>query len=217
MTEYNTLNVKLSHSQHNKLKYGIKNGTEVTLKLSSNVVGNHFPHKFLLTNTEVSWLCKAFVNGSSTNIKSPKTQLNKIGQSGGFLSRLLRPLLKTGLPLMKNVLKPLAKSVLIPLGLTAAKSTTDAAIHKRTFGSGNKTLIISNEEINDMKIIKFLEESGLLIKGISETIKNEAKEQKGEFFGVLLGTLGASLLGNLLTGKGTIIAGEGTIRAGWDF
>ena len=81
--------------------------------------------------------------------------MHKIGQSGGSLGRLLVPLLKTG----------------IPLGLTAAASATDAAIHKKMFGSGNTILIISNEEINDiMKIIKSLEESGLLIKGVSETI-----------------------------------------------
>ena len=127
--------------------------------------------------------------------------MHKIGQSGGFLGRLLRPLLKTGLPLMKNVLKPLAKSVLIPLGLTAAASVTDAAIHKKMFGSGNTTLIVSNERMNDiMKIIKSLEQSGLLIKSISETIKNETKERKRGFLGMLLGNLGASLLGNLLTG-----------------
>ena len=86
------------------------------------------------------------------------------------------------------------------------------------FGSGNTTLIISNEEMNHtMKIIKSLEESGLLIKGVSETIKNEANEQKRGFLGMLLGTFGASLLGNLFTGKGTIKAGEGTIRAGHKF
>ena len=76
-------------------------------------------------------LCKAFANNSSAKIKLSKTQLHKIGQSRGFLGRILRPLQKTGLPLMKNVLKPLAKSVLIPLGLTAAASATDAAIHKK--------------------------------------------------------------------------------------
>ena len=141
--------------------------------------------------------------------------MHKIVQSGGFLGRLLGPLLKTGLPLKKNVLKPLAKSVLIPLGLTAVASATDAAIHKKMFGSGMATLITSNEEMNDiMKIVKSLEASGLLIKGVSETIKNEAKEQKGRFLSMLLGTLGASLLGHLLTGKGTIKASEGTIRAG---
>ena len=86
------------------------------------------------------------------------------------------------------------------------------------FGSGTMTLIISNEEMNDiMKIIKSLGECGLLIKGASETIKNEVKKQKGRFFSMLLGTLGASLLGNLLTGKGVMRAGEGTIRADQDF
>ena len=88
------------------------------MKLSSNVVGDsNAENKFLLDNTQVSKLCKAFANGSSANIKLAKTQLHKIGQSGGVLGRLLRPLLKTRLPLMENVLKPLAKSVLIPLGL----------------------------------------------------------------------------------------------------
>ena len=99
------------------------------------------------------------------------------------------------MPLIRNVLKPIAKSVLIPLGLTAATSATDAVIHKKRFGSGTTTFIISNEEMNDiMKIIKYFEESGLLIKGVSETIKNEAKKQKGVFIGMLLGTLGAILL-----------------------
>ena len=94
----------------------------------------------------------------------------KTGESGGFLGRLLRPLLKNELLLMKKVLKPLAKSVLIPLGLTAAGSTAVAAIHKKMFGSDVTTLIISKKEMNDfMKMVKSLEESGLLIKGVSET------------------------------------------------
>ena len=119
---------------------------------------------------------------------------------------------------MKNVLKPLAKSVLIPLRFTAAISKTDAAIQKKLFGSGVTTLIISNEEINGIiKIVKSLKKSGLLRKSVSEIIKNEAIEQKGGLLRMLLGTLGVSLLGNLLTGKGTIRAGEGTIRAGQDF
>ena len=123
-----------------------------------------------------------------------------------------------GLTLMKSVLTPLAKSVLLPLGLSAGMSTADAAIQKKIYGSGTTAVIISNEELEDiMKIVILLEESGLLIKGISETIKNEAKEQKGGFLGMLLGTLGASLLGNLLTAKITIRAGEGTITADEDF
>ena len=106
-------------------------------------------------------------------------------------------LLKTGSPLIENWLKPLAKSILIPLGLTSAAFATDAAIHKKMFRSRFTTLIISNEEMNDiMKIVKSLEEFGLLIKGVSGTIKNEAKEQKEQFLGMLLGTLGVSLLGN---------------------
>ena len=93
---------------------------------------------------------------------------------------------------MKNVLKPLAKSVLIPLGLTATASPADAGIHKKILGSGTTTLIISNDEMEDItKIIKSLEDSGLLLKGVSETIQNEAKEQKGRLLSVLLGRLGA--------------------------
>ena len=165
----------------------------------------------LLTNTQIS-------NGSSANIKLSKTQLQKIGQPGKFLSRLLGPLLKSGLPLIGVVLKPLAKSVLIRLGLTAVASATDTSIYKKMFGSGVTTLTILNEEMNDiMKIIKSLEESGLLIKGISQKMKNVAKEQDRGFLGMLLGTLGASLLGNLSTGKGTVRAGKSTIRAGQDF
>ena len=125
----------------------------------------------LLTNTQVLRLCKAFPNNSSANIRLSKTQLHKIGQSGGFLDRLLGPLLKTGLPLIKNVLKPLSKSILIPLGLAAAASAADATIHYNMFASGMKTLIISKEEINDI-----LKKSGLLIEAVSEIIKHEAKE-----------------------------------------
>ena len=147
-------------------------------------------------------------------------------QSGEFICRLLGPLLETGLPLIKNVIQPLAKSALIPLGLTAAASATDSGIHKKILGSGNMTtLIISNDEINDIiKIVKSLEDSGLLLKGVSETVQNEVKEQKGGFLSMLLGTLGASLLGNLLTGKGIYRAGkgkginragEGIVRAGY--
>ena len=101
-----------------------------------------------------------------------------MGQSGGFLSRLLEPLLKTGLPLMKNAVNLLAKSVLIPLRLTASASATD----KKMFAYATASLIISNEKINEiMKIVQLHEESGLLIKGVSETIKNEARKQKGGF------------------------------------
>ena len=118
----------------------------------------------------------------SANIKLSKSQVHKIGQSGRFLGRILGPLLKTGLPLIGSVLKPLSKIVLIPLELTASASASDTAIHKKMFGSGVTALIISTEEMIDfMKIVKSLEKSGLLIKGVNETIKNKAKEQKERF------------------------------------
>ena len=133
MTQYNSLNVKLSNSQLNKFKSAIKNETEVVLRLSSNMIGDNetnFLHKLLLTNREVSNLRQAFANHSSTDLKLSKTQLSKMIQSGGFIGRLLGPLLKTG-PLISNVIKPLVKSVLIPWGLTAAASAVNAGIHKK--------------------------------------------------------------------------------------
>ena len=205
MTQYNSLNVKLSNSQLNKLNSSIKNETDVVLRISSSMVGNsndntNFPHELLLTNGQVSNLHKALANHSTTDIKLSKTQLSKMIQSGGFLGKLLGPLIKTGLPLMKSVIKPLAKSVLIPLGLTAAASAADAGIHKKILGSGNNTtLIISNDERDGiLKIIKSLEDSGILLKVVSETIQHEAKEQGGGFLSMLLGTLGTSLLGDVL-------------------
>ena len=124
---------------------------------------------------------------------------------------------------MKNVIKPLAKSVLIPLGLTAAAE--DAGIHKKILGSGrslssvlhnNTILIISIDEVKGIiKIVKSLEDSALLFKGVSETIQNEAKEQRGGFFSMLLGTSGANLLGNILAWKGINRAGERIVRAGY--
>ena len=173
MTQHNSLNVNLSNSQLYKLKSVIKQ------KLSSNMISNStelhsddetdFPQKLLLTNRQVANLCKAFANHASTHIKLSKT-----------LGRLLGPLLKAGLPLMKSVIQPLAKNVLIPLGLIAAASAADAGIHKKILGSGhNTTLIISNDEMEDiLKIVQSLEDSGILLEGVGEAIKNEAKETK---------------------------------------
>ena len=154
MAHYNTLNVKLPNSQLN-IKIRNKKWSYVTLNLSLNVASNsndetNFPHKSLFTNTQVSKIRKTFPNVSSANIKLWKTQLCKMVQFEGFLRKRLGPLLKTGLPLMKNVLKPLAKSVLIPLGLTAAGSETHATIRKKIVGSAITTLIISNEEMFDI-------------------------------------------------------------------
>ena len=97
---------------------------------------------------------------------------------------------------------PSAKNVLDPLGITAAASAIDVGIEKKINGSGTTTLIISNKEMNDiMEIVRALEDSNILLKEVTKTIKNETKEQKGGFLSMLLGTLGASLLGNILTGK----------------
>ena len=228
MTQCNSLNVRLSNSQLNKLESAMKNESEVVLRLKSNMVGNNetnFAHELLLTDRQVANISKSFANNSSIDINLSKTQLSKMIQLGGFHSRLLGPLLKPGLPLIKYVIKPWAKSVLIPLGLTAAASTAYAGIHKKIVGSGNITLIISNEEINDiMKIVQALQDSNILLKGVTETGENELKEQKGGFLSILFGKLGASLLGNLLTGKGIYRAGkgkginragEGVVRAGY--
>ena len=132
MTQYNSLNVKLSDSQLNKLKSAIKNETNVTLRISSNVFGNsidntNFPHKLLLTDRQVANIRKAFANHLSTDLKFSKTQLSKMMQSRGFLGNLLS---KLAGPLMK-VAMPLAKNVLAPLGLTAAMSAIDGSIKKR--------------------------------------------------------------------------------------
>ena len=229
MVEYNKVNVKLSDTQLKKLKNAVKNKTGTTLRISLKMLNrNDVPHELLLTTKQKTKLRNSFNNNMSTDLKLFKEQISKIIQSGGFLGRLLGPLLKPGLRLIKNVIKPLAKSVLIPLGLTAAASAADAGIHKKILGSGNTTLIFSNEEMNDiMKIVQALKDSNILLKGDTKTIKNETKEQKGGFLSMLLGTLGASLLGNLLTGKGDVRAGsvnnkgKGIVRAGrgkqWGF
>ena len=181
MTQYNSFNVKLSNSQLNKLKSSIKNKNNNT----------NFPHELLLTNRQVANIRKAFANHSSIDIKLSKTQLSKMLQSGGFLGNLLG---KLAGPLIK-VAMPLAKNVLAPLGLSAAMSAIDVSIKKKILGSGTTTLIISNDEMDDiLKIVKSLENSGVLLKGVSETIQHEAKEQRGGFLSMLLGTLGASLL-----------------------
>ena len=204
MTQYNSFNVKLSNLQLNELKSAMKNETEAVLRLSSNMIDNpndetNLLHKLLSTNhLLVDNIKLAFPNKSSTDIKLSKTQLSKLIQSGGFLGRILGPLLRTGLSLMKNVIQPLAKGVLIPLELIAAASVADAEIHKNILGPGTTTLIIFNDETEDIiKIVKSLEVSGLLLKGVGETIENEAKEQKGGFLSMLLGTLGESLSGNI--------------------
>ena len=132
MVKYTKVNVRLSDSQLKKLKDTVSNNTETTLRISLKMFdGKNLPHELLLTTRQKAKIRNAFNNNTSTDIKFSKAQINKIIQSDGFLGKLLGPLLKTGLPLIKNVIKPLAKSVLIPLGLTAAASAADAGIHKK--------------------------------------------------------------------------------------
>ena len=212
MVEYSKVNCKLTNVQFNKLKKAVKFNEGATLTLGiKNFNKDELPHELLLTTRQNTKLRNAINDNLATDKKLSKGQIKKLIQSGGFLGKLLS---KLAGPLMK-VAMPLARNVLAPLGLTAAMSAIDGSIQKKIHDSGVK-LIIEQEDMNDiMKIIEALENSGILLKGISKTIKNETKEQRGRFLGMLLGTLGASLLGNLLaSGKGIIRAGDGIVRAG---
>ena len=213
MVEYSKINCKLTNLQSNKLKKAVKSNEGLTLRLSTkNFNKDEVPHELLLTTRQNTKLRNALNNNSATDIKLSKTQIKKLIQSGGFLGKLFS---KLAGPLMKVAIS-LAKNVLAPLGLTAAMSAIDGSIQKKIHGSGIK-LIIEEEDMQDIiKIIKELENSDILLKGVSKTIENEIKEQRGGFLSMLLGTLGASLLGNLLTGKSIIRAGEqnGIVRAG---
>ena len=132
MVEYNAINVKLSDSQLNKLKSAVKNKQGTTLRMNSKMFSvNNLPHELLLTTRQTARLRNAIENNMSTDIKLYKAQIPKIIQSGGFFGKSLGPLFKTGLPLIKNVNKPLAKSALIPLGVTASASAADAGIHNK--------------------------------------------------------------------------------------
>ena len=164
----------------------------------------------LLTTRQNTKLRNAINNNLTIDVKLSKAQIKKLIQSGGFLGKLLSklagPLIKVALPLTKNVLAP--------LGLTAAMPAIDGSIQKKIHGSGVE-LTIEEEDMKDiMKIIEALENPGILLKGVSKTIENETKEQRGGFLSMLLGTLGVSLLGNLLTGrKGIMRAREGSVSS----
>ena len=175
MTLYNNLNVKLSHSLLNKLKAAIRNETEVVLRLSPAIL----LMKLIFEITYYQLIDKLQILVKLLQIIYQliwKTQLSKMIHSGGFLRRLFGPLLKTALRLMKNVIKPLAKNVLISLVLATAASIEEAGIHKKIISSVTTILITSNDETEDItKIVKSLEDSGLLLKVVNETNHNEAK------------------------------------------
>ena len=205
MVKYSKVNVKLPELK--KLKTAVKRKTGATLRMSLKILdGNDLPYELLLTARQKTKLINAFNSNMSTDLILSKTQISKIIQSGGFLGSLLSKLAD---PLIKVAI-PLAKNGLAPLGITAAASAIDAGIQKKMHCSGTTTLIISNKEMNDiMKIVQALEDSNVLLKGVNKTIKNERKEQKRGFLSMLLSTLGASLLGNILVGKGIARAGSG--------
>ena len=173
MIEYSEINCKLTNLQLNKLKKAVKSNEGATLRLGiKNFNKDEHPHELLLTTRQNTKLRNALNNNKATDIKFSKAQIKKIIQSGEFLGKLLS---KLAGPLMKVAL-PLAKNVLAPLGLTATMSAIDGSIQKKIRGSGVK-LIIEQEDMNDiMKIIKALENSSILLKGVSKTIKDETKE-----------------------------------------
>ena len=210
MVEYNKVNAKLSDSQLNKLKSAVKDKQRKVLRVNATVFSsNNLPHELLLTTRQKTKLRNAIENNMSTDVKLSKAQISKIILSGRFLGSLLS---KLAGPLIK-VAVPLAKNISALLGMTAAASAINARIQKKIHGSGTTTLIISNEEMNDiMKIVQALEDSNDLLRGVTKTIKNETKEQKGDFLSMLLGTLGTSLLGNVLSGKRIVRAAEGIVK-----
>ena len=168
--------------------------------------GNDLPHELLLRTRQKTKLRNTFYDNILTNLTLSEAQISKIIQSGKFLGSLL---IKLAGPLIKVAIY-LAKNVLAPLGIVAAASAIDTGIQKQIHGYGTTILIISNKEMNDMiKIVQALEDSNVLLKGVTKAIKNKTKEQKGRFLSMLLGTLGASLLGNILARKGTARAVSG--------
>ena len=148
---------------------------------------NNLAQELLLTKRQISKLRNSFENNISADIKFPRTQIYKMIQPSGLLRLLLSKILM-------KVVSPLAKNILAPLGITTAASAINAGIQKKIHGSGAANLIISNEETNDiMKIVQAVKDTDILLKGVTEKIKNETKEQEGGFLGMLSGTLGARL------------------------
>ena len=187
----------------------MKNNNGTTLRISNkNFNKNQLLHELYLTQRQMTKLIDKMQNNMSTNIKLSKVQINKILKEGANLGKLL-------MEFLPKLIKPaisLGKIILAPFGLTAAMSATDAAIPKKMYGSGTTTLIVSNKDLNDMiKIVKSLENSDILLKGVTETIKNETKNQKGGLLGMLLGTLGAFLLTNFYGNN----SGRGLYRTGY--
>ena len=179
MVEYSEVSVKLSDTQLKKLKTAVKSKTVATLRMILKMFdGNVLPHEFLLTTRQRTKLRNAFNNNMSTEVKLSKALISKIIQSGRSFGLLLSQLAG---PLMKVVV-PLAKNILAPLGITAAGSAIDAGIQEKMHGSGTTILTTSNKKMNDiMKTAQDLEDSNILFKGVTKTIKNETKKKRRIF------------------------------------
>ena len=212
MTEYSKVNVKLSNTQLNKLKNTVKNKTGSSLRISLKIFnGNNLPHELLLTTRQKTKVRNTFNNNMSTDLKLFKAQISNVIQSGGFLGSLLSKLAD---PLMK-IAVPLAKNVLAPLGITTAASAIDAETQKkkkkkkRWFYKHDFNNFGWKNEWYNQKICQSFEDYNILLKEVTKTINNEIKEQTRGFLNMLLGTLGASLIGNLWTKKGILRASSG--------
>ena len=174
----------------------------------------NFLHKSVLTNGKIPSLCKTFTYNLSANMKLSTTHFSKKIHVGEFPGINIGTLMKAGLPLIKNIIKPLAKSLPVPLRLTAAAPPPDASFLQIILVSRTRPLTISNKEKEDIKkIIRYFEEFDLLIHYVSKRIKNETSEEKGGFLGTLLCRLDTSLLVTMLTRKGVIKTGERVIQA----
>ena len=174
----------------------------------------NFLHKSVLTNGKIPSLCKTFTYNLSANMKLSTTHFSKKIHVGEFPGINIGTLMKAGLPLIKNIIKPLAKSLPVPLRLTAAAPPPDASFPQIILVSRTTPLTISNKEKEDIKkIIRYFEEFDLLIHYVSKRIKNETSEEKGGFLGTLLCRLDTSLLVTMLTRKGVIKTGERVIQA----
>ena len=199
-----------------KSKYKIIDLTKI---VDNSVAGikTLFGTGITLTDNEIKDIIKVIKPWENGDISSKGITRKMTSQEWAFLN-FLRPLMISDLPLIISALTPLAKDVLLPFGLLAGMSATDAAIQKQIYGSGSTPLMTSKDETVDIiKVVKSLEGSGLLTKRISEAIKGEAREQKGGSLPMLLGALAFTILGNAWIGRWVIKAGEGTISEGKNF
>ena len=175
MVEYERVNLKLSNQQIKELKESIKSNNGTTLRIGNkNFNKADLPHELFLTKTQINKLREKIENNMSSDIKFSKAQINKLIKEGGALGSILARFLPK---LIKPTLS-LGRNILAPLGLSAAMSATDAAIQKKMYGSGTKTAQFSNKDLDDMtKIVKALEDSDVLMKGITKTLKNDIKKK----------------------------------------